>query len=129
MESRELFRSCANEHVAAAALLCLDYALVSRIDRAASPAGLTRGALVAQLVADYDRKASLSLRKQLVRGMRRAEMPILAGLRHVLEAALNGVLDLAPRRVRPQQWRASALNWTFEAAPFGSCEWRHGLHS
>ncbi|MBB4197358.1 hypothetical protein CCR94_13670 [Rhodoblastus sphagnicola] len=129
MESSELFRSCANEHVAAAALLCVGGALVSRIDQAALPAGLTRGALVASLVSDYERKASPALRRLLARGMRRAEMPILAGLRHVLDCALAGAFDLAPRRARRSQWRAPALNWVAESAPFICGEPRHALHS
>jgi hypothetical protein len=56
-------------------------------------------------------------------------MPILAGLRHVLEAALSGIWELAPRRLRQPQWRLPALNRTIDAAPFGAGEWRHGLHS
>ena len=128
MEASELFRSCANEHVAAAALICVGGALVSRIETAAMFAGLTRGALVARLVAEYDRKASPALRKQLDRGMRAAEMPILAGLRHVLEAALEGVYDLAPRRLHPSRFRAPTLNWTVET-PFALNGGRHGLHS
>ncbi|PPQ40237.1 hypothetical protein SAMN06265338_102494 [Rhodoblastus acidophilus] len=129
MDATELFRSCANEHVAAAALLCVGGGLVSRIDKAARPAGLTRGALVATLVADYERKASPELRRQLAYGMRRAEMPILAGLRHVLDVALNGALDLAPRRLRRPEWRAPPLTWAAEAGPFNTGEARHALHS
>jgi hypothetical protein len=119
MEASELFRSCANEHVAAAALLCLGGALVGRIDRAALPSGLTRGAQVARLVEEYERKASPAMRRQLLRGMSRAEMPILAGLRHVLDAALNQAFDIAPRPSRHPKWRSPSLNWGSEALAFG----------
>jgi hypothetical protein len=131
MEASELFRSCANEHVAAAALVCLGGALVARIDRAALPAGLTRGALVASLVAEYDRKASPGMRRQLLRGMRRAEMPILAGLRHVLEAALNQAFDFTPRSVFRSAWRGPHMNWGAEPLPFDCASDRraHVLHS
>jgi len=128
MEASELFRSCANEHVAAAALLCIGGALVSRIDKAALPAGVTRGALVARLVGDYERKASPALRRTLMRGMSRSETPILDGLRHVLDCALGGMLDLAPHRMRRPQWRAPTLTWVAEAAPFASAAPRHALH-
>jgi hypothetical protein len=128
MDSSELFRSCANEHVAAAALLSLGGALVGRVDVAALPAGLTRGALVASLVAEYDRKASPALRRQLLRAMRRAQMPILAGLRHVLEVALRGAFEPAPRRALYCRWRPPVLNWVADSAQLARDDMRRVLH-
>jgi hypothetical protein len=95
MRSTELFRSCANEHVAAAALACIGGALKKRVATAARRADLTTGAFVARLVADFDRKASPRRRKSLEQGMFREQTPILAGLRHVVEAALAGEWDVA----------------------------------
>ncbi len=93
MRSNELFRSCANEHVAAAALACIGGSLEKRVDIAARRAGLSSGAFVVRLVADYDRKASPGRRKSLEKGMFRNQTPILAGLRHVVQVALEGAWD------------------------------------
>src|SRR5271165_6655969 len=93
MRSTELFRTCANEHVAAAALACIGGTLEGRVAAAARRAGLTPGAYVANLVADYDRKASPKRRQSLENGMFRNQMPILAGLRHVVHVALEGAWD------------------------------------
>jgi hypothetical protein len=45
------------------------------------------------LVTDYDRKASPGRRKILEIGMLRHDTPLLAGLRHVLETALEGAWE------------------------------------
>jgi hypothetical protein len=132
MEAKELFRTCANEHVAAGALLSLGGALLRRIDAAASSAEVSRGALAAGLVVEYDRKASPAMRRQLMRSMRRAQMPILAGLRHVLDASLRGVFDVAPRRSRFCRWSPPALTppplWTGEGGSLGRGALRQALH-
>jgi hypothetical protein len=95
MRTTELFRSCANEHVAAAAMACIGGALERRVAAAARRAGLSPGAYVTRLVADYDRKAGPRRRKSLEQGMVRHDMPILAGLRHVVHTALEGAWDIA----------------------------------
>jgi hypothetical protein len=96
MRTTELFRSCANEHVAAAAMACIGGKLHKRVEVAARCAGVSNGAYVARLVADYDRKASPRRRKHLEQGMGGDPMPILAGLRHVVESALEGEWDASP---------------------------------
>jgi hypothetical protein len=93
MRTTELFRTCANEHVAAAALACIGGKLQRRVAAAARSAGVTAGAFVAGVVVDYDRKASPRRRKILETGMVRSEMPILTGLRHVVETALEDAWD------------------------------------
>jgi hypothetical protein len=93
MRTTELFRTCANEHVAGAALACIGGKLQRRVAAAARGAGVTSGAYVAGLVVDYDRKASPRRRKILETGMVRSEMPILTGLRHVVETALEDAWD------------------------------------
>jgi hypothetical protein len=98
MRPIELFRSCANEHVAAAALACIGGTLEKRVTVAARGAGLSRGAYVARLVADYDRKAGPKRRKSLEQGMIRHQTPILAGLRHVVHVALAGDWDVPTAR-------------------------------
>ncbi len=93
MRSTELFRSCSNEHVAAAAMACIGGALEKRVVAAARSAGLSHGAYVVRLLVDYDRKAGPKRRKALEQGMSRGDMPILAGLRHVVETALEEAWD------------------------------------
>jgi hypothetical protein len=100
MRTTELFRSCANEHVAAAALACIGGTLHKRVIAAARRAGLSTGALVVRLVADYDRKAGPKRRKSLEQGMVRHPMPILAGLRHVVHVALESEWDIPAARPR-----------------------------
>jgi hypothetical protein len=96
MRTNELFRTCANEYVAAAALASIGGRLERRVAAAARRADLSIGAYVARLVADYDRNASPRRRKTLEMGMLRHDTPLLAGLRHVLETALEGAWDGAP---------------------------------
>ncbi len=95
MRPNELFRSCANEYVAAAALACIGGALHRRVMAAARREGLSNGAYVANLLADYDRKATPRRRKHLEQGMMVEPMPILAGLRHVVETAMDEEWDVA----------------------------------
>jgi hypothetical protein len=96
----ELFRTCANEHVAAAALACIGGKLQRRVATAARRSGVSSGAFVAGLVADYDRKASVRRRKMLENGMFHSDMPILVGLRHVVETALEGAWDVSVEMAR-----------------------------
>ncbi len=128
MHASELFRTCANEHVADAAVSSIGGLLASRIDTMAGLVGETRGALVVRLVDEYDRKASPSLRRQLDLGMGHDDMPLLAGLRHVLEQALTSTWDTEPRRAPHPVWRSPVMNWAAESASYAA---GHGrcLHS
>jgi len=115
MRTTELFRSCANEHVAAAAMACIGGKLHNRVVVAARDAGLSNGAYVAKLVADYDRKASPRRRKYLEKGMGSDPMPILAGLRHVVESALEGEWDVAsPKSGFTEN---TAIHWSCDGVP------------
>lgn len=126
MQTTELFRTCANEYVAAAALACIGGRLERRVAAAARRADLSIGAYVARLVADYDRKASPRRRKSLEMGMLRHDTPLLAGLRHVVETALegawDGVLDMVPEYARAR----GALMARGASSPFSWSAPRHG---
>jgi hypothetical protein len=113
MRTTELFRSCANEHVAAAAMACIGGKLHKRVADAARHAGLSSGAYVARLVADYDRKASPMRRKHLEKGMGCDPMPILAGLRHVVESALEGEWDVAAPK--PDVSERTEIHWSCDS--------------
>ena len=115
MRTTELFRSCANEHVAAAAMACIGGKLHKRVEVAARDAGLSKGAFVARLVADYDRKASPRRRKYLEKGMVSDPMPILAGLRHVVESALEGEWDVAVSN--SDFMEKAGIHWSCDGIP------------
>jgi hypothetical protein len=120
MRTIELFRTCGNEHVAAAALACIGGKLQRRVAEAAKNGGLSSGAMVARLVAEYDRKAGPARRKILETGMVQNEMPILAGLRHVVETALEGAWDASrdvARTAKAGLDERRLLRW--EAGPRG----------
>ena len=93
MRMNELFRTCANEHVAAAALACIGGAFERRIAAAARRSGLTAGAMATRLLEEFDHKASPKLRAWLEGAMEGQDMPILAGLRRALETVLEGGWD------------------------------------
>jgi len=115
MRTTELFRSCANEHVAAAAMACIGGKLHNRVVVAARDAGLSNGAYVAKLVADYDRKASPRRRKYLEKGMGSDPMPILAGLRHVVESALEGEWDVGASKSDFRE--KTGIHWSCDSIP------------
>jgi hypothetical protein len=117
MRTSELFRTCANEHVAAAALACIGGKLQRRVAAAARNAGVPAGALVARLAADYDRKASPLRRKMLETGMVRSEMPILTGLRHVVETALEDAWDATRDIARAEAGAMEQRRLRWEAGP------------
>ena len=115
MRTTELFRSCANEHVAAAAMACIGGKLHKRVEVAARDAGLSKGAYVAKLVADYDRKASPRRRKYLEKGMVSDPMPILAALRHVVESALEGEWDVGVSN--SDYMEKAGIHWSCDGIP------------
>lgn len=117
MRTSELFRTCANEHVAAAALACIGGKLQRRVAAAARNAGVPAGAFVARLAADYDRKASPLRRKMLETGMVRSEMPILTGLRHVVETALEDAWDATRDIARAEAGAMEQRRLRWEAGP------------
>ncbi len=122
MRTTELFRSCANEYVAAAALACIGGRLERRVALAARRADVSIGAFVARLVVDYDRKASPRRRKTLEMGMIRHDTPLLAGLRHVVETALDGAWDGAAEfagAAGPAGMRDSSSRFPWRVSPRG----------
>jgi hypothetical protein len=121
MRTAELFRTCSNEHVAAAAVACIGGKFKRRVTAAARRAGVPAGAYVVELLADYDRRASPNSRSFLERDMVRQDMPILAGLRHVVET----VLEQEARGSAPVPARETAdeqrLRWRIDTHPLLRC--------
>jgi hypothetical protein len=130
MRTSELFRTCSNEHVASAALACIGGALQRRVESAARRAGISRGEYVVHLLLDYERKADLKRKKALQLGMDQHEMPILAGLQHVVEIALEDAWDGEARREEgAKQLIDPRLIWTGAAAVLRDGSVHEILHS
>jgi hypothetical protein len=129
MRTTELFRTCSNEHVASAALSCIGGALERRVEKAAHRAGISRGAYVVRLLLDYERQADLKRRNILQQGMARQEMPILAGLQHVIESALEGAWDGETRDENAKSRVDPSLIWSGAAALLRDGSVHEILHS
>jgi hypothetical protein len=119
MRTNELFHCYANEHVAAAAIACIGGTFERRVASAARKAGLTSGAYIVELLKEFDRRASPKRRKLLERGMDRHDMPILAGLRHIVETALVGAWEVVkPEHGGGRKTLALRVDWASPAAVY-----------
>jgi hypothetical protein len=85
----EIVHTCSNEKVAQAALASLGLAFATRVRGEADCQGISAGAYVARLVSEFDNAADASERRCIHKAMERADQPILAGLRLMIESRLN----------------------------------------
>lgn len=85
----EIVHTCSNEKVAQAALASLGFAFATRVRGEAEGRGVSAGAYVARLVNEFDSSADPGERRCIHKAMERADQPILAGLRLILESRLN----------------------------------------
>lgn len=85
----EIVHSCSNEKVAQAALASLGLAFATRVRGEAEYHGVSAGAYVARLVSEFDSAADAGERRCIDKAMERADQPILAGLRLIIESRLN----------------------------------------
>jgi len=81
----ELIRSCSNPAIADAALRSIGCDFRRQVNRAAQRRGLRAGVLVAHLVDMFGESASEEQWTELRRRMAGADMPVLAGLRFIVE--------------------------------------------
>jgi len=89
MVAREIVHTCANVHVARAALASIGGDLAARIRDRACSANLTGGALVAHLVKDFKRLADHEEWDGVDLAAQGADQPILSGLRYILDNRLE----------------------------------------
>jgi hypothetical protein len=85
----ELVNSCTHEPVARAAVLSLGSRFLTRVERAARNRGQTTGAYAARRVMRFAERASDTDWRSLARAMEGADMPVLDGLRFILERDLD----------------------------------------
>ncbi len=86
----EIIRTCSNQAVAAAALRSLGGAFCTRMELLAGAHDLPPGAYAASLVAQFAADASEDDWYALGNAIARRDMPVLAGLRFILESMIDG---------------------------------------
>ncbi|PWB82747.1 MAG: hypothetical protein C3F11_10260 [Methylocystaceae bacterium] len=85
----DLIHSCSNDKVAQAAVTCIGGPFAERVRAAAGECGVSVGRFVAIVVRDFALRADDDTRGTLARRIAGSDQPILNGLRHVVEAALE----------------------------------------
>lgn len=85
----ELIRTCSHASVARAAIASIGCPLKERVDLLAGVHGLDRGTYVAGLVRQFAADADMADWARLDRAMYQQDMPLLAGLRFILETMLD----------------------------------------
>ena len=85
----EIVRTCSHAKVAQAAVASMGTEFSSRVGAVAGRRGVETGAFAAQVVQEFDRSAGATQRRALECAVRHADMPLLVGLRQILEEALK----------------------------------------
>ncbi len=98
MNVREIVQTCSNPHVAHAAVASIGGNFAQQFFRDAEGCRLPGGLLAARLVQDFDRRADDGDWAGLDSAIRGVDMPILSGLRHILERTPRLMGDDAPAR-------------------------------
>lgn len=85
----EILRTCSHEKVAHAAVASIGRDFLERVNGIAGQRGLEPGAFAAQAVRDFERRAGDRQRQDLECAVKNTDMPLLQGLRYILEDALE----------------------------------------
>jgi hypothetical protein len=85
----DLIHSCSNEKIAQAAVASIGGGFAERVRAAACENGVSPGRFVAVIVRDFGRRANEQTRHNLRLKIAGADQPILFGLRHIIESALE----------------------------------------
>lgn len=88
----EIVKSCSHHEVAYAALVCIGEEFRKEVEKAAYDSGLTPGVFVATSVRRFQETAREADWKGLRKAVEHAEMPVLKGLRYILETTLRASL-------------------------------------
>ncbi len=106
MRLDEIVNTCMHERVAEAAVASIGAGVAQNVRRFAEARDMSVGVYVGGLVRRFAWRAGPGERLALTRAMDRAQTPILAGLRHILEAmlkeerAMAAEVSLAASRIR-----------------------------
>lgn len=93
----EIVKTCSHEKVALAAVSSIGSEFRQRVEKAARERGLRTGTFVASVVRCFGRAAGDEEWADLARAMESKDMPILSGLRHILEVTLAGQIPAMRR--------------------------------
>jgi hypothetical protein len=93
MITREIVITCSNPHIARAAVASIGGDFARQFSREAALRKLSSGNLASRLVSDFARIAKDSDWDDVADAIRGADTPILTGLRHILERALEAEND------------------------------------
>lgn len=85
----DMIHSCSNAHVAEAAVSCIGGSFAERVCARANQYGLSVGRFVSAIVRDFARRASDEMLSALSKKVAGADQPLLRGLIHVVEPALE----------------------------------------
>ena len=85
----DMIHSCSNANVAEAAVCCIGGEFAERVHAAARKNGVNAGRFVSIVMRDFARRASRETLAGLNRKIAGADQPVLRGLVHVLEPALE----------------------------------------
>ncbi len=85
----DMIHSCSNANVAQAAVSCIGGAFAERVAAVACKNGLNEGRFVAIVMRDFARRASDETLADLGRKIAGSDQPLLRGLVHVVEPALE----------------------------------------
>jgi hypothetical protein len=96
----EIIKSCGNAHIAEAAVRSIGVGFAHEVRHSAGARGLSLGTFAAASVRQFDREAPPDVRQALLRTMRRTDQPILAGLRFIVDYAMQQE-DRAPAARHP----------------------------
>lgn len=89
----ELIHSCSHERVAYAALQSIGADFHRKVDAAARRSGQTGAAFAAARVSEFARKADVGQWSGIANAMSGKDMPVLSGLRYILEPHLAAGLS------------------------------------
>jgi hypothetical protein len=96
---REIVTSCSNPHVARAAVASIGGDFERRVAREAAQGGFSTAAFASHIVRDFARSADEAEWDALEDAICGAELPILAGLRFIIERGLKMRFDAIGPRV------------------------------
>jgi hypothetical protein len=84
---REIVLTCSNPHVARAAVASIGGEFAHRFSRDAASRNVSSGLLASSLVREFERRADDGDWEALDEATRGADMPVLSGLRYILDHA------------------------------------------
>ena len=113
MQIAELVNSCSHESVAHAAVLSIGVDFARTVELAAERNGLSAGAYAADRVLAFAHSSDGRCWDDLARAMEGDDMPVLRGLRYILENSMRGEQRMRAGEVMDHRDRLqSRVRWT-----------------